>query len=174
MQGLSVSKLKSTEIFSLFFFFLLTKKKSISNYLGKSEGSQPKIKPDSGHTCMLRSCCAKASFLRPCSHFRHICLGAGTPAVLLPPALTDPGPGGRGSHVVGPQAHLSSPPMPHACCRGGLRPQDQKAHSPLERPPAFRSPHRGSRFALGAELGKGGKIRPSLGPTKPHTSLWAT
>lgn len=152
---------------------------------------------------MLQSCCAKASSLWPVSHFGHICLGAGTPAMLLPLALTDPRPwrpgqprGGMSRSEHG-ALKPASPLLPCPLCllQGWAPPpgvgsarcwlEHQKAHSRPERPrslacvdevPAFRSPHQGSCFTLGAELRKGGgeEIRPSLGPTKPHTSLWAT
>ena len=90
------------------------------------------------------------------------------------PSLT-PGPGGRGSRVVGRpgvSTGPTSPPLlssyaPCACCRGGLCPMPTRASEspqPPGRPrsltcadeaPAFRWPHRGSRFTLGAELRKG-------------------
>ena len=136
VQGSSITKLKSTEVFSYFFFFLLGKKKSISNYPGKSKGSQSKIKPGSGQACMLQSCCAKASPLWPASHFAHVSLGAGTPAVFLPPALTDPRPwqpgqprGGRPGVSAGPRSPpLLSSRAPCASFGGGLCPasEDQR------------------------------------------------
>lgn len=173
MQGLSVSKLKSTEIF-LFFFLLLTKK-SISNYLRKSAGLTTQNKTGQWTRVYVMSCCAKASFLRPGLYLRHACLGAGTPAVLLPlPSLTPAL--AAGAATQGPQAPPSPLPPPHAPCllQGWARPRIRKAPRPL-RPPAFRSAT--PRVPLHSRCRawkRGGKIRPSLEPAKPHTSLWAT